>query len=107
MLKYSFVSENNFLHYIHHPFHSTYHNVRSFYQNNNQNTDNNINNFLSKIISSPNINIAFSILNKETKKNILTKSLPKDILKHTKTILINCTENDFREKISLYKDSLF
>ena len=105
---YSFLLSENISHYIMHPIKDAAKTGKEKYFVNRGdifgNKKENIVQFIGKLISAPTYEIAVSMLKKEKRKFNWSK-IPYDVLKHIETILFNCTEDNYVDKLIIYRNS--
>lgn len=108
MKQYSFLLFENLGGYARHGLKDVYKSTKQKYFINRgdllKNKKDNIVQFIGKLISVEDLDIAKSILHKEKLKFNWSK-IPKDVLNHISLILDNCTEDDYVEKLIIYRNS--
>ncbi len=109
MKQYSFLLLNEHIaQHMVHPVKDAYKEVKNKYFINRgdllKHKKDNIVQFIGKLISAPSFEIAISILKREKLKLNWSK-IPRDVLKHIELILMNCDEDNYIEKLIIYRDS--
>lgn len=108
MSQYSFLFIESFGGYARHGLKDIYKSTKQKYFINRgdllRNKKDNIVQFIGKLISVEDLDIAKNILQKEKMKFNWSK-IPKDVLNHISLILDNCNEDDYIEKLMIYRGS--